>query len=204
MKPDHEVIIVGCGFGGMGAAIQLGRLGIKSILMLERADDLGGTWHINHYPGLAVDIPSFTYSYSFEPNPNWSRMYAPGAELKAYTQHVADKYGLRRHMRFNSPVEKAVYDEAGRYWTVYPSGQPPVTARMLVLATGFLSQPHTPDIPGIQNFAGKIMHTAAWDHGYELKGKRAAVIGTGATAVQLLPKIAPLLEQMDVYQRTPI
>src|SRR5258708_6012729 len=114
--PDYEAVIVGTGFGGMGAAIQLGRLGIKSILMLDRNDDLGGTWHVNRYPGLAVDIPSFTYSYSFEPNPNWSRMYAPGAELKAYSEHVADKYSLRRTMRFNSTVEKAVYDEEKRQW----------------------------------------------------------------------------------------
>ena len=203
-RPDHEALIVGCGFGGMGAAIQLGRLGIKSILMLDRNDDLGGTWHVNRYPGLAVDIPSFTYSYSFEPNPNWSRMYAPGAELKAYAEHVADKYKLRGYMRFNSVVEKAVYDEDRRHWTVHIADHKPVTAGILILGTGFLSQTHIPDIPGFHSFAGKIIHTAAWDHGYDLHGKRAAVIGTGATAVQLLPKIAPKLKQMTVYQRTPI
>lgn len=202
--PDYEAVIVGCGFGGMGAAIALRRLGLRSILMLDRADDLGGTWHVNHYPGLAVDIASFTYSYSFEPNPNWSRLYAPGAELKAYAQHVADKYQLRRHMRFHATVEKAAYDEAARGWTVQARGQPPATARILVVATGFLSQPQRPDIPGIDAFAGKIIHTAAWDHGYPLEGKRVAVIGTGATAVQLLPKIAPRVQQLDVYQRTPI
>lgn len=202
--PDYEALIVGTGFGGMGAAIQLGKLGIRSILMLDRADDLGGTWHVNSYPGLAVDIASFTYSYSFEPNPNWSRLYAPGKELKNYAEHVADKYDLRRHMRFNTTVEKAVYDEQRGYWTVYPKGQKPITAGILILATGFLSQPKTPDIPGITSFSGKVIHTAAWDHDYDLSGKRAAVIGTGATAVQLLPEIAPKLEQLDVYQRTPI
>lgn len=204
MKPDYEALIVGTGFGGMGAAIQLGKLGIRSILMLDRADDLGGTWHVNSYPGLAVDIASFTYSYSFEPNPNWSRLYAPGAELKSYAEHVADKYDLRRHMRFNTIVEKAIYNEQGSYWTVYPKGQAPITAGVLILATGFLSQPKTPDIPGIASFAGKVIHTADWDHDYDLTDKRAAVIGTGATAVQLLPEIAPKLEQLDVYQRTPI
>ena len=203
-RPDYEAVIVGTGFGGMGAAIQLGRLGITSVLMLERNDDLGGTWHVNHYPGLAVDIPSFTYSYSFEPNPNWSRMYAPGAELKAYAEHVADKYKLRSRMRFNSVVEKAVYDEEKRQWTVHITGQKRVTAGLLILGTGFLSQTHMPEIPGIHTFTGKIIHTAAWDHEYDLNGKRAAVIGTGATAVQLLPKIAPKLNQMTVYQRTPI
>lgn len=203
LRPDHEAIIVGTGFGGMGAAIELKRQGIESILMLDRNDDLGGTWHVNTYPGLAVDIPSTTYSYSFEPNPWWSRMYAPGAELKKYAEHVADKYDLRRHMQFNANVERTRYDESRQCWTV-ETASGPITARILVLATGFLSQPKTPDIPGIESFAGKTIHTAAWDHDYDLNGKRAAVVGTGATAVQLLPQIAPKLEQLDVYQRTPI
>ncbi|HWU69449.1 MAG TPA: NAD(P)/FAD-dependent oxidoreductase [Stenotrophobium sp.] len=203
-KPDYEALIVGTGFGGMGAAIQLDRLGIRSFLMLDRADDLGGTWHVNSYPGLAVDIASVTYSYSFEPNPNWSRLYAPGAELKRYAEHVADKYNLRPQMRFNTIVEKAIYNEEDRCWTIYPKDQAPITAGILILATGFLSQPKQPDIPGIESFAGKIIHTADWDHDYDLNGRRAAVIGTGATAVQLLPEIAPKLEQLDVYQRTPI
>jgi cation diffusion facilitator CzcD-associated flavoprotein CzcO len=203
-QPDFQAIIVGCGFGGMGAAIQLRRMGWESILMLDREAELGGTWHVNSYPGLAVDIASFTYSYSFEPNPNWSRLYAPGAELKEYANHVASKYDLRRHMRFNSSIEEADYDEKNRVWTVYPQGQEPVTARILILATGFLSQPNRPNIKGIDDFKGKVIHTAAWDHDYDLTGKRAAVIGTGATGVQLIPAIAPQLVQLDVYQRTPI
>ncbi|MFZ5756891.1 MAG: flavin-containing monooxygenase [Pseudomonadota bacterium] len=202
--PTHEVLIVGAGFGGMGMAIQLQRMGIDNFLILDQADDLGGTWHLNTYPGLAVDIASFTYSYSFEPNPHWSRLYAPGAELKAYAAHVADKYALRRHMRFRSTVDRVIYDEAGSYWTVHIAGQEPVTARVLILATGYLSHPKKPDIPGLDIFAGKVIHTAEWDHGYDLAGKRAAVIGTGATAVQLLPKIAPKLAQLYVHQRTPI
>jgi cation diffusion facilitator CzcD-associated flavoprotein CzcO len=202
--PDYEALVIGTGFGGMGAAIQLLREGIGSILLLDRNDDLGGTWHVNTYPGLAVDIPSTTYSYSFEPNPWWSRMYAPGAELKKYAEHVADKYELRRRMRFNTAVTDAAWDEARQCWTVHTSEGGTLTARILVMATGFLSQPRTPDIPGVESFAGKTIHTAAWDHGYDLDGKRAAVIGTGATAVQLLPEIAPQLAQLDVYQRTPI
>ena len=202
--PEYQAIIVGTGFGGMGAAIQLNRLGIRSILMLDEASDVGGTWHFNSYPGIAVDIPSVTYSYSFEPNPNWSRVYAPGHELKAYALHVAQKYDLRQYMRFHSTVEKSVYDEAGQFWTVYIKDQTPVTARMLILATGFLSHPKMPDIKGIDTFAGKVIHTARWDHSYDLDHKRAAVIGTGATSVQLVPKIAPKLEQLDVYQRTAI
>ena len=203
-KLDAEALIVGTGFGGMGAAIELKRLGFDSLLMLDRNDDLGGTWHVNRYPGLAVDIPSTTYSYSFEPNPWWSRLYAPGRELKKYAEHVADKYDLRRHMRHNVTVESAKFDEQAQLWTVKLADGKPLTARYLVLATGFLSQPKKPDIEGIDDFAGKIIHTAEWDHDYDLTGKHAAVIGTGATAVQLLPQIAPELAQLDVYQRTPI
>lgn len=204
-KPlDYDAIIVGTGFGGMGAAIQLRRLGIDAILMLDREDDLGGTWHVNTYPGLAVDIASFTYSYSFEPNPNWTRLYARGPELKRYAEHVADKYDLRKHMRFNSVVSAARYDEIEGCWTVTLAGQEPIRTRLLILATGFLSQAHTPDIPGINDFSGKIIHTAEWDSHYDLSGKRAAVIGTGATAVQLIPQIAKKLAQLDVYQRTAI
>ncbi|MFZ0141165.1 MAG: NAD(P)/FAD-dependent oxidoreductase, partial [Aeromicrobium sp.] len=114
----HDAVIVGTGFGGMGAAIALRRLGIEDIVMLDREDDLGGTWHVNHYPGLAVDIPSANYSYSFEPNPSWSRLYAPGAELKAYCGHVATKYDLRRHMRFRVVVDGARWDEEERHWIV--------------------------------------------------------------------------------------
>lgn len=203
-SPDHEVIIVGAGFGGMGAAIQLGRMGIRSILILDRGDDLGGTWHLNTYPGVAVDIASVTYSYSFAPNPHWTRQFAPGAELRAYANHVADRYGLRRHMRFDTTVERAVYDEAEALWTVHLAGRPSVTARVLVVATGFLSQPKRPDIAGLGDFAGTVMHTARWDHGHDLAGRVAAVIGTGATAVQLLPEIAPRLAKLYVHQRTPI
>ncbi|AXQ31771.1 NAD(P)/FAD-dependent oxidoreductase [Solimonas sp. K1W22B-7] len=203
-QPDYEAIVIGTGFGGMGAAIELKRLGIDSLLMLDRNDDLGGTWHVNTYPGLAVDIASFTYSYSFEPNPWWERLYARGAELKKYAEHVAEKYDLRRHMRFNTAVQQAVWDETNRLWSVHVQGGEPITARFLLTATGFLSQPKKPDIPGIESFKGKVIHTAAWDHDYPLEGKRAAVIGTGATAVQLLPKIAPQLARLDVYQRTAI
>jgi cation diffusion facilitator CzcD-associated flavoprotein CzcO len=202
--PTYEVVIVGAGFGGMGAAIQLGRMGIDSILMLDRASDVGGTWHVNTYPGIAVDVASVTYSYSFEPNPYWSRRYATGAELAEYARKVADKYRLRRFMRFHSNVERAVYDEEGRCWTIEVEGQPEVTARVLILATGYLSQPKRPEIDGLDAFAGRVIHTARWDHDHDLAGKRAAVIGTGATSVQLIPEIAPRLGQLYVHQRTPI
>jgi cation diffusion facilitator CzcD-associated flavoprotein CzcO len=202
--PDHEAVIVGAGFGGMGAAIALRRSGIDSILILDRNADVGGTWFANTYPGIAVDIASVTYSFSFEQNPYWSRQFAPGQELAAYARHVADKYDLRRHMRFGLSVERVVYDEAHKLWTIFIAGQAPVTARVLVLAIGYLSRPKLPDIPGVEKFAGKIIHTAAWDHNFDLAGKRVAIIGTGATGVQLVPELAKVAGQLDVYQRTPI
>jgi len=206
---DYQAIIVGAGFGGMGAAIELKKLGIERILILDRMDDLGGTWHINQYPGIAVDIPSPTYSYSFEPNPKWSRMYAPGNELKSYALHVANKYKLKHLMRFQREVSHSQYNEQGKYWTLRckdktTEREETFTTQFLILATGFLSQPKNPEIPGLESFAGKTIHTAAWDHDYQLAGKKVAVIGTGATSVQLLPEIAPQVEQLNVYQRTAI
>jgi cation diffusion facilitator CzcD-associated flavoprotein CzcO len=201
---QFDVVIVGAGFGGIGAAIQLKRLGYRSLAILERENDLGGTWHVNRYPGLAVDIPSTTYSYWFEPNPNWSRLFAPGAELKRYADHVADKYDVRRYMRFNTVVEGARWDEDTALWRVALADGDTLTSRFLITATGFLSQPHTPEIPGITSFAGRLIHTTAWDDGYDFDGRRVAVIGTGATAVQLIPELAKKVADLTVYQRTAI
>src|ERR1700712_1911611 len=211
---DHEVTIVGAGFGGMGAAISLKRLGYgadsRDVLILEREDDLGGTWHVNHYPGLAVDIASVTYSYSFEPNPYWKHWFARGAELKQYAEHVAQTYDLRRHMEFDVLAEGARWDPEEQHWvltvrgTAKGSRRRTRTARHLMTATGFLSQPRLPDIEGVQDFAGTVIHTAKWDDAIDLDGKRIAVIGTGATAVQLIPKIAKRAGHLTVFQRTPI
>ncbi len=200
----HDAVIVGAGFGGMGAAIQLKRLGIEDLVVLEREDDLGGTWHVNHYPGLAVDIPSSTYSYSFAPNPHWTRLFAPGPELKAYAEHVADTYDLRRHMVFGQSVSGAVWDEDAERWHVSTSDGSVHSGRWLFTATGFLSQPRLPDIEGIERFAGRVLHTADWDDTADLRGERVAVIGTGATAVQLVPELAKDAEHLTVFQRTPI
>jgi cation diffusion facilitator CzcD-associated flavoprotein CzcO len=204
MATHHDAVIVGAGFGGMGAAIQLKRNGYDDLLILERESDLGGTWHVNRYPGLAVDIPSSTYSYSFEPNPYWSRLFAPGAELKKYAVHVAEKYDLKKLMRFNTVVTGAAWDEDESVWRVSLKGGESVTATYLVTATGFLSQPKMPDIEGIDTFQGKVIHTTAWDDSYDLTGKRAAIIGTGATAVQLIPEVAKQVSDLTVYQRTAI
>ena len=201
---QFDVVIVGAGFGGMGAAIQLNRLGYDNIVIVEREDDLGGTWHVNHYPGLTVDVPSTTYSYWFEPNPYWSRLFAPGAELKRYAEHVADKYNVRRYMRFNTTVEGARWDDDAQVWRVALAGGETLDAQFLVAATGFLSQPRLPDIPGIDTFAGRIIHTADWDDSYSVQGRRAAVIGTGSTGVQVIPELAKKASELTVYQRTPI
>lgn len=200
----YQAMIVGAGFGGMGAAIQLKRLGIQDFTILEREDDLGGTWHVNRYPGLAVDIASVTYSYSFEPNPWWKHWYARGPELKKYAEHVADKYDLRRHMRFDTLVEGARWDEDAQEWEVRIAGGERLRSAYLITATGFLSQPRLPDIEGVRDFAGTVLHTARWDDDADLDGRRVAIIGTGATAVQLIPKLAERAEHLTVYQRTPI
>jgi cation diffusion facilitator CzcD-associated flavoprotein CzcO len=203
-EEQFDVVIVGAGFSGIGTAIQLKKMGYESIVILDRESDLGGTWHVNRYPGLAVDIPSPTYSYWFEPNPYWSRLFAPGDELKRYADHVADKYDVRRHMRFNIAVESARWDEDAQVWRVLLRGGETLIARFLIAATGFLSQPKNPDIPGIADFDGRVVHTTAWDDSYDFASRRVGVIGTGATAVQLIPELAKKAADLTVYQRTAI
>lgn len=202
--PDHEVIIVGAGISGIGLAIELRKAGIESFLLLERAGDVGGTWRDNRYPGIAVDITSFTYSFSFEQNPDWSRVFAPGAELQRYAQRVAAKYGVYPKVRFRTEVDKAVFLEDRDLWEIQLKGGERLYSRFLVGATGGLISPKKPDIKGLESFKGTVMHTGYWDDSVELSGKRVAVIGTGATAVQLVPSIAPKVAHLDVYQRTPI
>ena len=203
-RPDHEVIIVGAGISGIGTAIQLKADGIDDILILERSYDVGGTWRDNRYPGIAVDITSFTYSFSFEQNPNWSRVFAPGSELYQYTRRVASKYGIYPHIRFGIEVQQARFDKHNDLWVLSLKQGKTLRARHLVSAGGGLITPKLPDIEGLDNFEGDIIHTARWPKGIDLKGKRVAVIGTGATAVQLVPEIARQARQLDVYQRTPI
>tara|TARA_R110001592_G_scaffold63585_5_gene194865 strand:+ start:483 stop:2069 length:1587 start_codon:yes stop_codon:yes gene_type:complete len=201
--PDHEIVVVGSGISGLGVAIELKRRGIESFIILERAQDVGGTWRDNRYPGVAVDIPSLVYSFSFEQNPNWSRVYAPGDELQNYSRRLASKYGIYPKIRFGVSVEDAEFDEVRNLWKLRTdSGL--ITARHLVAASGGLVTPKLPEINGLEGFKGKVMHSAQWDESYDLAGKRVAVIGTGASAVQLIPKIAPDVEHLDVYQRTPI
>ncbi|HYJ20598.1 MAG TPA: NAD(P)/FAD-dependent oxidoreductase [Solirubrobacterales bacterium] len=201
---DHEVAIVGAGFSGIGTAIKLDQAGMRDWVMLEEGDGVGGAWHWNTYPGIGVDIPSFSYQFSFEQRNDWSRVYAPGAELKDYAEHCVERYDLRGRIRFNSKVLGAAFDPERHLWTLTIAGGPPILARYLVGATGVFSQPKPPDIPGLDGFAGAVMHTARWDHGTELRGKRVGLIGTGASAVQVIPSIAPEVEHLTVFQRTPI
>ena len=204
LTPDHDVIVIGAGFSGIGAAIKLDEEGFSNLLILEQSDGVGGAWHANTYPGVAVDIPSFSYSFSFAKNPNWSRVYAPGEELKAYAEWCVDHFKIRDRVRLNTKVVAAEFDDAADLWTLDTADGDRLTARHIVSAVGVLTQPKRPDIDGIDTFAGEVVHTAQWDHDLGLAGKRVAIIGTGASAVQVIPSIAGEVEHLTVFQRTPI
>src|SRR5262249_54403727 len=178
--------------------------GLSDYLLVEDADGVGGTWHWNTYPGIAVDIPSFSYQFSFEQSRHWSRTYAPGRELKAYAEHCVDKYGLRSRIRFNTKVISAEFDEEHALWRVQTDPGGDITVRFVISACGVLTVPKLPDIDGVDSFDGITMHTARWDHTQDLTGKRVGIVGTGASAVQVIPEIAPIVSQLTVFQRTPI
>lgn len=204
IEPDHDTVIVGAGFSGIGAAIKLDKAGMGDYVIVEAGDGPGGTWYWNTYPGIAVDIPSFSYQFSFEKSAGWTRTYAPGDELRAYAEHCVDKYGLRDRIRFGIKVLGAAFDDDENLWRVELDTGQAITARFLVNACGALITPNLPDIAGVDSFAGVTMHTARWDHQQDLTGKRVAIIGTGASAVQVIPEIAPIVQRLTVFQRTPI
>lgn len=198
---DVDVIIIGTGFSGLGMATQLARKKQTSFVVLERAEDVGGTWRENTYPGAACDIQSHLYSYSFRPNPDWSRIYATQPEILAYLQSVAREEELLPHIRFGAEVLDARWEESTGRWIVStPRGT--YSGKALVTASGHLSDPKMPDIDALGNFEGKVFHTAHWDHEVELKGKRIGVIGSGASAIQVVPELTTIAEQLTVFQRS--
>lgn len=203
-SPQHQVIVIGGGFSGIGAAILLDQAGFHDYLVLEEGSGVGGAWHWNTYPGVAVDIPSFSYQFSFEKSSTWSRVYAPGTELRGYAEHCVQKYGLRDRIRLNCAVTATAYDDATATWSVETSTGETLTTRYVINATGVLTKPKSPEIPGLADFGGETVHTARWDHDLDLRGKRVGVIGTGASAVQLIPAIAEEVAGLTVFQRTPI
>lgn len=199
-----RIAIIGAGFAGLGLGIQLKRQGIDTFTIYEKADDIGGTWRANTYPGAECDIPSALYSYSFE-NFDWPNKWSHQPVIKDYLDHCADAYHLRPHIRLSSPVRHARYDEDGGAWDVTIEGAAAGTERfdVVVSATGQLSRPRWPDIAGLDSFAGPVFHSAGWDHSVDLTGKRVASIGAGASAVQYVPQVAKTAERVTIFQRTP-
>jgi len=199
---QHTAIIIGSGFGGQAAAINLRRIGIEDFLILERRAWMGGTWSQNSYPGAAVDVQSPLYSLSFEPY-QWSQMFAEQDELVEYTNHVLAKHGLREKTQLNANVTKVQWDEASQTWHVQLEGGETLAAQYLINASGPLSTPVIPHFKGRDTFEGKTFHTNNWQHDYDHKGKRVAIIGSGASAAQVIPAIAPEVKTLHVFQRTP-
>ncbi|MDX3851312.1 NAD(P)/FAD-dependent oxidoreductase [Streptomyces sp. AK02-01A] len=202
---QHEhvhVAVIGSGFGGLGAAVRLRREGITGFVVLERAGSVGGTWRDNSYPGCACDVPSHLYSFSFAPNPDWPRTFSGQRHIRAYLERIADTFGLRPHLRLNHEVLTVRWDNGALRWEIETS-RGTFSATMVVSATGALSDPRIPEIPGLAGFPGKVFHSARWDHHYDLRGKRVAVIGTGASAIQVVPAIQPAVAKLTLFQRTP-
>jgi cation diffusion facilitator CzcD-associated flavoprotein CzcO len=202
-QPVHvRALIIGTGFSGLGMAIALQRQGTE-FLILEKADDIGGTWRDNTYPGCACDIPSHMYSFSFEPKPDWKHMWSFQPEIQEYLQGVTDKYGLRSFIRFNSHVDRAHWDDDEMRWHVFTKDGREFVAQFVISGAGGLHIPLVPEFDGLDEFTGAAFHSAQWDHSVDLTGKRVAVIGTGASAIQIVPEIVKDVAALQLYQRTP-
>jgi cation diffusion facilitator CzcD-associated flavoprotein CzcO len=197
-----RVAIIGSGFSGLGMAIRLRQQGIDDFVVLERADEVGGTWRDNTYPGCACDVMAHLYSFSFAQNPDWKSTFGKQAELYDYLRDCADRFGVRAHLRTNHEMLSARWDADSRRWHI-ETNRGDFTARVLVTGTGYLSDPVLPAVPGLDTFEGTLFHSSRWDHDHQLAGQRVAVIGTGASAIQFIPEIQPIVDQLDVYQRTP-
>jgi len=207
MHSNHSrhlgVAILGAGFGGLGLGARLRSAGRDDFRIFDPAGGVGGTWWVNRYPGCACDVPSHLYSLSFRPNPDWTRRFAPRAEIQAYLERVADEYALGDRLDLGCRINKARWDADARCWRLADSRGRDWSAEVLVSAIGGLSRPYRPDIPGLEVFEGPVFHSQQWDDSVALRGKRVAVIGTGASSAQFVPEIAPAVARLDVYQRTP-
>ncbi|MEU7165149.1 NAD(P)/FAD-dependent oxidoreductase [Streptomyces morookaense] len=204
MTEHVRVAVIGAGFGGLGAAVRLRREGVTDFVVLERAGAVGGTWRDNTYPGCACDVPSHLYSFSFAPNPEWPRNFSGQEHIRAYLERVTDVFGLRPHIRFDSEVRAMRWDTERLLWEIDTGDRDrALTADVVVSATGPLADPKVPDVPGLDGFSGAVFHSSRWDHSYDLRGKRVAVIGTGASAIQLVPGIQPDVRRLTLFQRTP-
>ncbi|MFB6846410.1 flavin-containing monooxygenase [Streptomyces sp. NPDC056373] len=201
MSTHFEVIVVGAGISGVGAGAGLHGAGIRDFLIIEAADDFGGTWRANTYPGCQCDVPSRLYSYSFAPNPDWTRVYAHQPEILSYVRRVAERYRLREHTRFGVRMTEARWQPGPARWLVRTDAGE-FTARFLIAGAGPWNEPLVPDVPGLDGFPGEVFHSARWNHDYDLRGKRVAVLGTGASAVQFVPAIAPDVARLHLFQRT--
>ena len=199
---EHRIVIVGSGFSGLGLAIRLKQEGIHDFVILERADAVGGTWRDNTYPGCACDIASHLYSFSFAPNPDWSRSHSGQAEIWAYLERCARDHGILPHIRFGAEMTESAWQADRQRWRVQTT-RGEVHGRILVVATGGLSEPATPDLPGLERFEGPAFHSARWDHDRDLTAERVAVVGTGASAIQFVPQIQPRVARLSLFQRTP-
>ncbi|MFT3840101.1 MAG: NAD(P)/FAD-dependent oxidoreductase [Myxococcaceae bacterium] len=200
---SHEVIIIGAGFGGLGAAIRLHQLGVDDVLLLEKDKDVGGTWLQNTYPGCACDVSTELYSYSFALNPDWSRKYAPQPEIQAYLKACAQRFGVFEKVKLSAEVARVEWDDAAKRWRVTLKSGESHDARFVISAIGGLSRLALPKVEGLASFTGAQFHSQKWDHGYQLAGKRVAVIGTGASAIQIVPELAKRVGKLLVFQRTP-
>ncbi|MBU9276109.1 flavin-containing monooxygenase [Burkholderia gladioli] len=198
-----DIAIIGTGFAGLGMAIRLRQKGRGDFAVFEKAASVGGTWRDNHYPGCACDVQSHVYSFSFAPNPRWTRMFAPQPEIRAYLESCVERFGIAPYLRFDHELASAEYDEVAHRWQLRFANGRRVSARVLVSGMGGLSRAALPQIEGLDSFAGHAFHSQHWDHDYRLEGKRVAVIGTGASAIQFVPQIAPKVARLSLFQRTP-
>jgi cation diffusion facilitator CzcD-associated flavoprotein CzcO len=202
VKDTPGIAIIGTGFGGLGLAIQLKKAGFNNVKLFEKAGDVGGVWRDNTYPGAACDVPSHLYSFSFEQDLGWQNRFGKADEIHQYLRHCADKYGIRPHIRFNTEIAGAEFDEEAALWTLRTTSGETHRAQVMVAAVGQLNRPAYPKLKGLDNFTGKAFHSARWDHDYDLTGKRVAVIGTGASAIQFVPEIVAQVTHLDIYQRS--